>query len=120
MPLPMKTLREAAIDLGMPESEIRVLVDLKKVRAVMKKGVLTFAPDELARIRRLRKTLVDSGNKSSAPAAAQPKPAAPKVAPPKAVAPRPPVRPPVRPPAPRPAPPKRTPPPPPAPPKPGT
>lgn len=115
MPLAMKTLREAAIELGMPENELRLLVDLRKARAVMKKGVLTFAPDELARIRRLRKTVVDSGSKSSAPAPAAAKTPAPakaappKVAPPpRAAAPRPPVRPPVKAAAPaaRPAPPR--------------
>ena len=28
MPLPMKTLREASLELGMPEAEIRTLVNL--------------------------------------------------------------------------------------------
>ncbi len=76
MPLPMKTLSEASVELGMPESEIRTLVDLHKVRAVMKKGKLTFAPDELAKIKRLRKSLPESAIKSSAAeVAAQIKPA---------------------------------------------
>ena len=44
MPLLMKTLQEAAIELGMPESEIKTMVDLRKVRAVMKRGRLYFAP----------------------------------------------------------------------------
>ncbi|MBI5757213.1 MAG: hypothetical protein HZA46_01695 [Planctomycetales bacterium] len=65
MPLPMKTLREASIDLGMPESEIRAMVSFGKVRAVMKKGNPTFAPDELAKIRRQRKTLPESAIQSS-------------------------------------------------------
>jgi hypothetical protein len=66
MPLQMKTLSEASAELGMPESEIKTLVDLHKVRAVMKKGKLTFAPDELAKIKRLRKSLPESAIKSSA------------------------------------------------------
>ena len=66
MPLPMKTLQEAAVELGMAESEIRTMVDLRKIRAVLKKGKLTFAPDELAKIRRLRKTVPESAQKSSA------------------------------------------------------
>jgi hypothetical protein len=63
MPLPMKTLREASSALGMSESEIRALVDLGKVRAVLKKGVPTFAPDEIAKIIRQRKTLPESQKK---------------------------------------------------------
>jgi hypothetical protein len=66
MPLPMKTLQEAAAELGMPESEIRTMVDLRKIRAVLKKGKMTFAPDELAKLRRLRKTVPESAQKSSA------------------------------------------------------
>jgi hypothetical protein len=66
MPLPMKTLQEAAVELGMAESEIRTMVDLRKIRAVLKKGKMTFAPDELAKIRRLRKTVPESAQKSSA------------------------------------------------------
>jgi hypothetical protein len=78
MPLQMKTLSEASQELGMPESEIRTLVDLRKVRAVMKKGKLTFAPDEIAKIKRLRKSLPESAIKSSAAeVAAQVKPAPP-------------------------------------------
>jgi len=76
MPLQMKTLSEASAELGMPESEIKTLVDLHKVRAVMKKGKLLFAPDELAKIKRLRKSLPESAIKSSAAEmAAQIKPA---------------------------------------------
>lgn len=63
MPLPMKTLREASAALGIPEAEIRALVDLGKVRAVLKKGVPTFAPDEIAKIARQRKTLPESAKK---------------------------------------------------------
>jgi len=75
MPLQMKTLSEASQELGMPEAEIRTLVDLHKVRAVMKRGKLTFAPDELAKIKRLRKSLPESAIKSSAAEmAAQAKP----------------------------------------------
>lgn len=63
MPLPMKSLRQAAAELGIPEAEIKAMVDLKKVRAVMKKGVPTFAPDEIAKILRQRKTLPESAKK---------------------------------------------------------
>lgn len=100
MPLPMKTLREASVELGMPEAEIKTLVDLKKVRAVMKKGKLNFAPDELAKIKRLRKTLPESVVKADLDGVAPaPKPAAPKVVappprpspPPRRVPPRPPM-----------------------------
>jgi hypothetical protein len=63
MPLPMKTLREASSALGIPEAEIRALVDLGKVRAVLKKGVPTFAPDEIAKMIRQRKTLPESQKK---------------------------------------------------------
>ena len=88
MALQMKTLSEASAELGMPESEIKTLVDLHKVRAVMKKGKLLFAPDELAKIKRLRKSLPESAIKSSAAemvAQAKPapvKPAAPPRRPP--------------------------------------
>ncbi|TXT36478.1 MAG: hypothetical protein FD138_963 [Planctomycetota bacterium] len=63
MPLPMKSLREAAAELGIPEKEIKAMVDLGKVRAVMKKGGLAFAPDEIAKIIRQRKTLPESAKK---------------------------------------------------------
>ncbi len=63
MPLPMKTLREASVELGIPEKEIKAMVDLKKLRAVMKKGNLTLAPDEIARLIRQRKTLPESAKK---------------------------------------------------------
>ncbi|GIX05155.1 MAG: hypothetical protein KatS3mg114_1024 [Planctomycetaceae bacterium] len=56
MPLPMKTVREAAAELGMSETELRLMIDAHKVRAVLRKGQLTIAPDEIARLRRLRKT----------------------------------------------------------------
>ena len=80
MPLPMKTIREASLELGIPEAEIRTLVQLQKVRAVFKKGRPTFAPDEIAKIKRLRKTLPESATKASLEevAAAQPKPAPPR------------------------------------------
>ncbi|MBS0262727.1 MAG: hypothetical protein JSS02_12305 [Planctomycetes bacterium] len=77
MPLPMKTLQEAAAELGMPEREIKAMVDLGKVRAVMKRGKLYFAPDELAKIKRLRKTIPESAKPAEAPAPPPPKPAAP-------------------------------------------
>jgi hypothetical protein len=86
MPLPMKTLQEAAVELGMPESEIRTMVDLRKIRAVLKKGKMTFAPDELAKIRRLRKTVPESAQKSSAVVATPAK--APTPAPARPVLPR--------------------------------
>ncbi len=63
MPLPMKNLREAAASLGIPENEIKAMVDMGKVRAIRKNGVLSFAPDELARIARSRKTIPESGKK---------------------------------------------------------
>ena len=63
MPLQMKTLREASQQLGISEKEIRAMVDLGKVRSVMKKGVPTFAPDEIAKLTRQRKTLPESGKK---------------------------------------------------------
>ena len=66
MPLQMKTLREAATELNMPEAEIKTLVDLHKVRAIFKKGKLLFAPDEIAKIKRLRKSLPESALKSAA------------------------------------------------------
>jgi hypothetical protein len=59
----MKTIREASALLGIPEKEIRAMVDLGKVRSVMKKGVPTFAPDEIAKLVRQRKTLPESGKK---------------------------------------------------------
>ncbi len=83
MPLPMKTLREVSARLGMPEAEIRALVDLKRVRAVFKKTGLMFAPDEIAKIERQRKSLPESAIKSSpVVTAVPPKPAPPKKAPP--------------------------------------
>lgn len=74
MPLPMKTLREASAELGIPEAEIKAMADLKKVRAVIKRGAYLFAPDELAKIKRLRRTLPESAIK--APAAEPTAPAA--------------------------------------------
>ena len=83
MPLPMKTLREVSVQLGMSESEIRTLVNLNKVRAVFKKSSLMFAPDEIAKIERQRRTLPESSIKSNMPETPlQPKPAPPKKAPP--------------------------------------
>lgn len=63
MPLPMKSLREASAELGIPENEIRAMIDLGKVRAVMKKGGLSLAPDEMAKIVRQRKSLPESAKK---------------------------------------------------------
>lgn len=60
MPLPMKTLKEASVELGIPEREIRAMVDMRKIRAVWRKNQLTIAPDEIAKIKRLRKTLPES------------------------------------------------------------
>ncbi|MBI3860338.1 MAG: hypothetical protein HY290_00430 [Planctomycetia bacterium] len=82
MPLPMKTLQEAAIELGMPEAEIKTMVDLRKVRAIMKRGRLYFAPDELAKIKRLRKTIPESAKPAEDVPVAPPKPAVPRPAPP--------------------------------------
>ena len=83
MPLIMKTLREASAELGIPEAEIKALVDAKKIRAVFKKGHPTFAPDELAKIVRLRKSLPESAKKAD-----MPEPVVPKPAPPRPVVPR--------------------------------
>jgi hypothetical protein len=89
MPLQLKTLREVSARLGMPEAEIRALVQMNKVRAVFKKTGLMFAPDEIAKIERQRKSLPESALKASAveTAAQFPAPAAspspsPKKAPP--------------------------------------
>jgi hypothetical protein len=82
MPLPMKTLQEAAIELGMPEAEIKTLVNLGKVRAIMKRGRLFFAPDEVAKIKRLRKTIPESAKPTENVPVAPPKPVTPKPAPP--------------------------------------
>lgn len=91
MPLPMKTLREASIELGIPEAEIRAMVNMNKVRAVLKKGVPTFAPDEIAKIKRQRKTVPESAIKAVTPeTAGQAKPAPQKKAPPPRRTPRPP------------------------------
>jgi len=95
MPLPTKTLQEASVELGIPESEIKAMVDMRKVRAIMKKGKLLFAPDELAKIRRQRKSLPESAIKMDAKeVAAQAKPAPvvpvpPRPTPPRRVPPRP-------------------------------
>lgn len=74
MPLVMKTLREAAAELGMSEAELRALVDMKKVRAVLKKGIPTFAPDEIARMKRQRKTVPESAAKAPPPTPVKPAP----------------------------------------------
>jgi hypothetical protein len=80
MPLPLKSLPETSIELGIPEAEIRSLVQMNKVRAVMKKGKLYFAPDEIAKIKRQRKSLPESAIKlSAAEVAAQPKPVGPSI-----------------------------------------
>lgn len=82
MPLPMKTLQETAAELGMPESEIKTLVDLRKIRAVMKRGRLYFAPDEIAKLKRLRKTIPESAKPTEGVPAPPPKPVVPRPAPP--------------------------------------
>lgn len=81
MPLQLKTLREVSARLGMPEAEIRALVQMNKVRAVLKKTGLMFAPDEIAKIERQRKSLPESALKAS-PMETAPPPVAPKKAPP--------------------------------------
>lgn len=70
MPLPVKTLREVSMELGIPESEIKAMVDMRKINAAYKQGKLTFAPDEIAKIKRQRATLPESAVRSSAQAAA--------------------------------------------------
>ena len=75
MPLPTKTLREAAVELGMPEQEIRALIQMNKIRAVFKKGTFHIAPDEMGKLKRERKTLPESAVKSSPPPAPIAKPA---------------------------------------------
>lgn len=84
MPLPMKTLREVAAELGMPEAEIKVMVDMRKIRAVWKSSKLMIAPDEIAKLRRLRKTLPESEQRAATPEPVKPAPA-------KKVVPRPPA-----------------------------
>lgn len=81
MPLAMKTLREAAAEVGIPEAELKVMVDLKKVRAVLKRGQPLFAPDEIAKLKRLRKTVPESAKPviAETPAAPKPVPARPSV-----------------------------------------
>jgi hypothetical protein len=44
----------------------------------MKKGKMAFAPDEVAKIKRLRKTIPESARSSAETPAAAPKPAVPK------------------------------------------
>lgn len=82
MPLLLKTLQEASAELGIPEAELKALVDLHKVRAVLKKGKLTFAPDEIAKIKRLKKTLPESAKPQLPASAIPPKTTPPKVSPP--------------------------------------
>ncbi len=79
MPLPTKTLREVANEFGIPENEIRAMIDMGKIRAVFKKGTFHIAPDEMIKIRRQRKTLPESAVKSP-PVASAPiaKPGPPK------------------------------------------
>jgi hypothetical protein len=74
MPLVMKTLREAAAELGMPEAELKTMVDLRKVRAVLKRGQPMFAPDEIAKLKRLRKTVPESAKPVIAATPVPPKP----------------------------------------------
>lgn len=75
MPLPTKTLREVAAEFGIPEQEIRAMIDLGKIRAVFRKGTFLIAPDEIVKLRRNRKTIPESAVKSSPPIAAPAKPA---------------------------------------------
>ncbi len=76
MPLVMKTLREAAVEVGIPEAELKAMVDMKKVRAILKRGQPLLAPDEIAKIKRLRKTVPESAKPVvTAPAPVAPKPA---------------------------------------------
>ena len=75
MPLAMKTLREAAAELGIPEAELKTMVDLRKVRAVLKRGQPTFAPDEIAKLKRLRKTVPESAKPVVPTTPVPPKPA---------------------------------------------
>jgi hypothetical protein len=89
VPLPIKTLREASVELGIPELEIRAMIDMQKIRAIFKKGTFYIAPDEMGKIKRQRKTLPDSALKS-VPAApvyparpAPPRPGAGPAAPPR-------------------------------------
>jgi hypothetical protein len=89
MPLPLKTLREVSARLGMPEAEIRALVQMNKVRAVLKKTGLMFAPDEIGKIERQRKSLPESALKASPiETAAQPAAATKKAPPPRKPAPK--------------------------------
>ncbi|HTI51587.1 MAG TPA: hypothetical protein VL475_11570, partial [Planctomycetaceae bacterium] len=84
MPLMLKTLQEVSAELGMPEAEIKTLVSLNKIHAFFKKGKMAFAPDEIAKIKRQRKSLPESAIRSSlAELAAQPKPQPPKSPPPR-------------------------------------
>lgn len=83
MPLPTKTLREVSAEFGIPEAEIRAMIDLGKIRAVFRKGTFLIAPDELVKLRRERKTLPDSAVKSSPHPAPIAKPAAAKPGQPK-------------------------------------
>ena len=84
MPLAMKTLREAAAELGIPEAELKAMVDMRKVRAILKRGQTLIAPDELTKLRRLRKTVPESAKPVVAatpatPAVPKPVPAKPFV-----------------------------------------
>jgi hypothetical protein len=67
MPLMLKTIREVSAELGIAEAELQTMVRSGKVRAVFKKGKMQFAPDEVARIKRTRKTLPESAVKAAAP-----------------------------------------------------
>ena len=50
MPLALKTLQEVSMELGIPEAELKALVQMQKIRGMMKRGKLVFAPDEIAKI----------------------------------------------------------------------
>jgi|GEM_PF-795940 len=60
MPLTMKTLKQVSAELGIPEKEIKAMVDMRKIRAIWKQSQLVIAPDEIARIRKMRKTIPES------------------------------------------------------------
>lgn len=90
MPLPLKTLSEVSAELGIPEAEIKAMVQMGKIRGLLKKGKLSFAPDEIAKIKRQRKSLPESAVSATAakikpPTTPQPsiKPMPPKKAPPR-------------------------------------
>jgi len=87
MPLALKTLQEVSVELGIPEAELKALVQLQKIRGMMKRGKLVFAPDEIAKIKRQRKSLPESAKETVAPPIV-PKPSVPPKPPPPRTPPR--------------------------------